>query len=119
MTKLLTCQGYSDDTFGVYGDAPGCDDYDNCADGTPIMFRLASRGTGESVIVFGQYAPSPAAGWVVGVSPDDSLHGDERPIPTWPMRLQPSDVLYSPALVIDAPDDVVVEHVESRRKAQR
>jgi len=108
--KTLTAQGSSDDTFGVYGAGPD-DDYDNCASGEPIMFLLTSRKTGESMIVFGQYAPGAADGWVVGVAPDFSLHHAERPIPTWPMHLQPSDVIYSPALVIDAPDDVTVEHI--------
>lgn len=109
MTRILKCEGSSDDTFGVYGAGPD-DDYDNCASGKPITFRVQSGDA--SMLVVGQYAPGKCAGWLIGVAPDDPEDdGSEVPIPDWSMRFERSDAAYSPRLVIEAPDDVTVTHV--------
>src|SRR5687767_1544276 len=101
----LTCEGSSDDTFGVYGAGPD-DDYDNCASCEPIVFRVSSVSDG-SLLIVGQYAPKFAGGvWLVGIVPDAS--DDEHPIPEWPMHFQRSERPYSPQLIIEAPNDVTV-----------
>lgn len=111
--KTLTFSGASDDTFGC-AEA----DYDNCASGKPIVFRVASGA--DSVLVWGQYAPvdTPAAGWVVGIVNDNSPnpHADEKPIPGWPMRLQAGDTPYSPTLVLEVPADATVTLVHPKRE---
>lgn len=104
MAKTLTFSGYSDDTFGCREL-----DHDNCANGKPIVFRVAANNGEESILVWGQFAPqdTPAAGWVVGVVNDDGGL-EEKPIPAWPMSLRAGDTPYSPTLVITAPDDATV-----------
>ncbi len=108
MTKLLKFTGYSDDTFGE----ERIEDYDNCASGEPIVFRVAA-GT-ASMLVWGQYAPNEArggCGWVVGVSNEEGADGDETPLPPWPMTLIQGDCPYSPTLQIEAPDGVTIMRV--------
>lgn len=106
MTKRLTFQGYSDDTFACEG--PGIDvDHDNCASGKPIYMLVKRPNSTEGLIVSGQYAPGPAAGWIIGVAPAD-WGVDEHHIPDWPMRFARTDREYSPMLLVDAPDDIVV-----------
>lgn len=104
MVKILTFQGYSDDTFVCEGPGIGVD-YDNCASGNPIFMRV--DGSGGSLVVRGQYAEGPCGGWSIAVAPADHGH-DEFHIPEWPMRIKRSDREYSPRLVIEAPDDVTV-----------
>lgn len=110
LTKTLQCEGGSDDTFGVYGAGPH-DDFDNCASGDPIVFRVRSESDGGAMLVIGQYGVGPSGGWLIGVAPDDT-EDDETPIPNWPMRFERSARDYSPRLVIEAPADVTVHHVE-------
>jgi hypothetical protein len=98
--KTLMFAGSSDDTFGEI--SPRGDDYDNCASGEPIEYRVQSGD--EALIVFGQYCPGNACGWVVGVAPVDG-DTDARDIPAWPIRIRPGDRCYSPVLEIDVPDD--------------
>jgi hypothetical protein len=104
-TFRVICEGSSDDTFGVYGGGINAD-YDNCASGEPIAFRIT--GGGESLVVVGQYAPGPCGGWLVGVAPDGE---DDTPIPEWPMRFTRSERPYSPALVIEVPADAEVTYL--------
>lgn len=109
--KILWFEGSSDDTFGMTrcGDnRRTCDDYDNCASGNPIEWRVWSPETDDSLIVVGQYAPCPA-GWVIGVAPAPHVDGEEHHIPEWPIRFERGDREYSPRLVIEAPDDVQVD----------
>lgn len=99
----LRFEGRSDDTFGEY--AHFRDDYDNCASGNPIVWRI-DAGDAGGMYVWGQYSgrdwPRDAPGcWVIGVQRLD----DDIPIPGWPLRVDNADNGYSPALVIDAPDD--------------
>lgn len=95
----LRFEGYSDDTFGEYQHTN--DDYDNCASGKPIEW-LVQAPNGESLIVFGQYAPGSVGGWMIGVGTHDPDHNDD-PLPPWPIRLTRGERPYSPALHITAP----------------
>lgn len=102
MAKILEFEGSSDDTFG-------CDelDYDNCASGDPIVFRVLAEGVG--LVVSGEFAPEFAGGWRVGVATYDP-EGDDLPLPEWPIRIVPGKhATYSPRLIIEAPDDAEVE----------
>ena len=105
--KKLKFYGVSDDLFEMDGDLSeeiGC--YDS---GAAYHLKAAD---GE-MIVFGHYAPKPTPGatWVIGVT----LVEEGISLPTWPMRFEtagpngyPNPQSYSPVLVIEAPDDVVV-----------
>ena len=101
--KRLRFEGYSDDTFGI--------DHDNCANGKPIVFDVSSEETGESFAVVGMYGAGAQAGWAIGVERAD-INGDGGggAIPSWTMRFTGSkDTPYSPALHIEAPDDVTIK----------
>jgi hypothetical protein len=99
--KTLRFEGYSDDTFGEYA-AFRVDD-DDCATGTMRMFRVAS-GTDE-LVVCGQYAARGTPGmWMIGVQVVD----DDKPLPAWRIWFERSGQAYSPALCIEAPDDVTL-----------
>lgn len=103
--KTLTFQGYSDDTFACAG--PGIDvDRDNGGSELPVTMRVAVGD--EVLIVVGQYAAvQDCPGWLIGVGPAD-FGAIEKHIPAWPIRFERSEREYSPRLVIEAPDDVVV-----------
>lgn len=102
-------EGYSDDTFGEYGVTN--DDYDNSASGKPIEW-LVQAPNGEALIVFGQYTPGNAGGWVVGVSTYDP-NSDDVPLPEWPMRITSGERPYTPALHIDAPAGSTIRCLQS------
>lgn len=105
--KLLHFEGASDDTFGEYKSLN--DDWDNCASGEPIEWLVTSGE--ESLIVFGQYCPNSATGWMIGVAranEDDDTH-----LPDWPMRFERGRREYSPRLVIEAPDDVAMRCLQN------
>ena len=104
---LLRFEGHSDDTFGEYYSFN--DDYDNCASGEPIVFKVASPD-GESLLVIGQYCPGKATGWMIGVARVDE--DDDKPIPNWPMYFELGERPYSPRLVIRAPDGCAMVHVK-------
>lgn len=104
--KNLIFGGSSDDTFGEI--TPGGDDYDNCASGKPIEWLIESAETGEAMLVVGQYgATTNSGGWLVGVSPWDPT-GDGVPLPNWPITIGRSDLPYSPALMVQVPDDATI-----------
>ena len=110
--KILWFEGSSDDTFGMTrngDDTRSCDDYDNCASGKPIEWRVWSPETDEGLIVVGQYAPGNAEGWLVGVAPAPHVDGEEHDIPAWTIRFEAGSRPYSPRLVIEAPADVQVD----------
>ena len=103
---VLKFEGYSDDTFGEYEHTK--DDYDCCANGSMIVFRVEADS--EGLHVCGQYSgpkwPKECPGcWIVGVQPLD----EDVSLPSWPMRFENGDSGYSPRLVIDAPDGVTVK----------
>jgi hypothetical protein len=102
--KPLRFEGHSDDTFGEYGRVN--EDYDNCASGKPIVFKVTAPD-GDGLHVVGQYAVGAVGCWSVGVQPLD----EDTPIPTWPMRFVLAERGYSPALIIEAPDHVTITHV--------
>jgi hypothetical protein len=105
--KLLQFEGMSDDTFGETN--VFMDDYDNCASGKPIKWRV--KANDGSLIVIGKYALYGTGGWLIGVAPDDYAD-DEVHIPDWPIRITRSMAEYSPMLHIEAPDDVSIECLE-------
>ena len=110
--KTLWFEGSSDDTFGLTrcgDDTSHCDDYDNCASGKPIEWRVWSPETDDSLIVTGQYAPGTSEGWLIGIAPAPHVDGEEHNIPTWPIRFERGSREYSPRLVIEAPNDVQVD----------
>lgn len=108
--KYLRFYGNSDDTFGEYGVTD--DDYDNCASGKPIAYKV-SASDGELIVV-GQYAPRPTDSgcWMIGV-----MLVEDKPLPPWIITFE-SQHEYSHALAIEAPDDVKVECINSRKKAE-
>jgi NADPH-dependent ferric siderophore reductase len=100
--KTLRFEGFSDDTFGELTTRT---DYDNCADGTPIIFLVAVPG-GMSCAVYGMYCPDGATGWMIGVARHDE--DDDTAMPAWPMRIEHSEREYSPRLVMEVPDEATV-----------
>lgn len=104
MAKTLTFAGYSDDTFYCEGQGINVDK-DTCGNGKPV--RMVVTSAEGMMLVTGQYCPGTATGWQISIAPahDDP---DENPIPAWPMRIERSERPYSPALIIDAADDVEV-----------
>lgn len=105
--KTLRFEGYSDDTFGEY--AITRTDHDNCASGERIIFRVWSASAGTGLFVVGQYCPGPCTGWLIGVA--RAQDDDDERVPDWPMRFASGGRSYTPGLLIDAPDDVTVEHI--------
>lgn len=100
--KTLRFEGYGDDTFGEWTTGT---DHDNCANGEPIVFLVASA-KGGACSVYGHYCPDGASGWMIGVARHDD--DDDTAMPAWPMRIEHGRMPYSPALLIEAPDDVTV-----------
>lgn len=104
--KRLRFEGYSDDTFGEYGVTNI--DHDDCATSTHRAFRVSS-GT-DAVVVVGVHAPKGTPGaWMIGIQMDNQDGDFGGALPAWPIRFVRADRPYTPALEIDAPDDVVVE----------
>jgi len=106
-TKTLRWYGSSDDTFGYEIGTTGIgDDHDNCANGSLMMFRVESSDGSDGLIVTGQYAPEPTPDgtWVVGIT----LLAEDLPLPNWPMHWETGDLGYSPMLVMEVPDDVII-----------
>lgn len=106
---ILRFEGHSDDTFGEY--ASTSDDFDNCADGSPIVFKVSSPD-GAGLFVWGLYnahrSPVATPGcWVIGVQQLD----EDITIPSWPMKFDITKRGYSPTLTIDAPEGTKVEVV--------
>lgn len=111
-------EGHSDDTFGEYRET-GID-YDNCASGTPISFRLdSSEG---SMIVIGQYSRLNNGSWDIGIAQIEDGYGSHLSIPKWNMQFSSDG--YSVVLEIEAPNDTVltclniVEELEAAAKKE-
>ncbi len=100
--KRYIFQGSSDDTFGEYEQTS--DDYDNCATGEPIQFRL-STPDGAGVIVTGMYCneANRGDGWLIGAETLD----EDKPI-DWAITLHPSYEGYRGMMRVDAPDDATL-----------
>lgn len=98
-TKRYVFEGGSDDTFGEYSITQ--DDYDNCASGEPIRWKL-SLPDGSGLLVVGVYATnalvSPADGWMIGVA----TLLENRPV-DWPVMMEPSHGGYRNRLIVEAP----------------
>ncbi|MEP3477987.1 MAG: hypothetical protein ABJZ55_01955 [Fuerstiella sp.] len=108
--QKLKFEGYSDDTFGEYSHFNV--DYDNCADGSVIAWRLTERKSMDSdddvsgMIVCGQYSGSSwpdgmESTWLIGIQPIEDL-----PLPPWALQFGRDD--YWTSLEIDVPDEVVL-----------
>ena len=117
--KVICFEGYSDDTFGWFnqGNVNSGDDYDNCASGEPIMWVVESESTDECMLVFGQYCPELATGWMIGVAKFDEKY--DCPLPAWTMGFARGRKSYSPRLVIEVPDDAIVTNVVNREGTRR
>ena len=97
-------EGYSDDTFGEY--AISMDDYDNCANGTPIRYKLELED-GSGLLIVGIYADGHPAdpnsqisgdGWAIAISTLDR----SKPV-DWPISMHPSHNDGTNRAVIRAP----------------
>lgn len=97
--KRLIFYGASDDLFEMDGDITE----ELNVYGKPGKYHLKSAD-GEMIVV-GEYAPrvNIAAVWMLSVAHVD----DGTPFPPWPMVIREHSS-YSPAIVIDAADDVQV-----------
>lgn len=104
--KTFRFEGHSDDTFGFECGATG-DDYDNCASGKPIRWRVVDAD-GGGYLVTGQYSVDETGCWSIAVAPVD-----EGRAPPWPMRLSVEG--YTMVLEVDATDDATCECLEAKR----
>lgn len=104
--KKFIFNGNSDDTFGEYNETNI--DYDNCASGSPIQYKLVNSD-GAGVVVTGLYGHSfhVGHGWTIGVNTLD----EDKPI-DWSFDLSPSHEGYRNKLTITTPDDVVLELID-------
>lgn len=101
--KRLRFYGHSDDSFGEYGLTDL--DYDNCASGKPIRFRLSAEG--KSIIITGRYNRNKGTGtWDIGVSVED-----ENNCPDWYIEIDLEG--YSSILKVTVPDGFVLECLEN------
>lgn len=106
--KELWFEGSSDDTFGLTNDST--DDYDNCASGRPIEWRVWSPSERRGLLVVGQYCPGSCDGWLIGVSRAPGADDDiDVPLPPWVATIIKGERSYSPRLVLTVPDDVEVD----------
>ncbi len=100
--KTLYFSGHSDDTFG---ESTTGIDYDNCANGKPITFKVSAGS--DCVFVTGTYRDNGC--WEIGV-----CQADEDDVPLFPMSLYFGG--YSAVLKMDVPDWVEIEHVPENKK---
>lgn len=101
--------GYSDDVVDVESDNKGLtDEFD--AYNKPGWIKIF-RGDNEGLMVFVQYAPegTPDGTWVIGVT----LLCEDNPLPDWPISYKTGENGYTPVLIIDAPDDVMMQYTEA------
>lgn len=101
MKKLMFC-GYSDDTFGEI--ITGID-FDNCANGKPITFKVSAGG--DCVFVTGRYRDNGC--WEIGV-----CQAEENNVPWFPMKMRFEN--YSAILEMEVPDFAEIEHVPQDQK---
>lgn len=98
--------GYSDDIVDIESDnAEMVDEFG--AYEKPGWIKIF-RGDNEGLMVFAQYAPegTPDGTWVIGVT----LLCEDNPLPNWPITYKTGENGYSPVLVVDAPDDVILQY---------
>ena len=100
--KTLRFSGYSDDTFGEW--TTGID-YDNCASGKPITFKVTAGR--KAVYVTGQYNRKLCGCWDVAVS-----QVEEGNYPDFPMQI--SFEAYTAVLEMEVPDETIVEHIDEK-----
>lgn len=70
------------------------------------IFLTMPDGTGMRV--YAEYSPTDLGGgvWMIGVA----QLGEDQPIPDWTIRYLAAGNGYSPALVIEVPEDVTVSY---------
>ena len=97
--KTFKFEGCSDDTFGEY--AITSDDFDNCASGDPIKYRLATPD-GAGIVITGQHSPEPddSGCWMIGVN----LIDEDKPV-DWKILTTPAHKRSRNQLIVEAPDD--------------
>lgn len=105
--KKLYFYGASDDLF-EFDQEDGTGLEIDCY-GTVAIFKVTDGVDG--LFVAGLYAPKQidAPVWSVGIAP----LGEDVPLPEWPITCRTAESGYSTALMIEAPDSVVVEEVEA------
>lgn len=106
----ITIYGESDDLVEVEiidGDGRKRIELDAYDRGQSIYLRLMD-GTGMRV--YAEYSPTDLGGgvWMIGVA----QLGEDQAIPGWPMKYRMAENGYSPELIIQAPEDVEVEHAD-------
>lgn len=106
----ITIYGASDDLVeveihGKYGQK-GFEAY--AYDRGRTIFLTMPDGAGMRV--YAEYSPTDLGGgvWMIGVA----QLGEDQPIPDWPMKYRMAENGYSPELIIQAPEDVEVEHAD-------
>lgn len=98
--RILKFYGYSDDTFGEYGETG--QDVDNCGSLEPVQCTVDCGEHGR-LMVIGQYSKASLNNgcWMVGVSKVEEY--DE--FPDWKIRTEYcAKAEYSSELVIEIPD---------------
>lgn len=97
---ILKFHGYSDDTFGEYGETG--QDVDNCGSLEPVQC-VVDCGVQGRLMVIGQYSKASLNNgcWMVGVSKVEEYDD----FPDWKIVAgYCAEVEYSPELVIEIPD---------------
>lgn len=101
--RTLRFFGASDDCFEVEGFRKGEPDEVNCWEDVAIISVRAPSG--EALIVTGEFDQANTGTWTIGIT----NYNEDTPIPAWPIRFENGRASYSPVLVLEAPDDVVLE----------
>ena len=111
--RTFQFEGASDDTFGEYNQTN--EDYDNCASGKPIQFKL-STPDGEGVLVTGIYCLEGVwkncSGWSIAVATLD----EDKPLNGWTFELKPDHEGYRNQLTVVAPDSAELELLTGKGK---
>lgn len=98
--RILKFHGYSDDTFGEYGETG--QDVDNCGSLEPVQC-VVDCGVQGRLMVIGQYSKASLNNgcWMVGVS----KVGEYDDFPDWKIMMgYCAEAEYSSELVIEIPD---------------
>jgi hypothetical protein len=109
--KLLKFECSSDDTFGEYMTTG--EDIDNCGSGEPMQCLI--RASEGSLYVVAKYGSLFLNGcWCLGVMP----YSEDEGLPHWNMRITRGESDYSPAIEIEAPDDVELQWFKNFRRVK-
>jgi hypothetical protein len=106
--KELRFYGSGDDLFEIRGSSDKDGIEIGCHD-RACNVRVLNDKTG--LIVTGIYSPAHNGCWTIGIS----ILDEDRPLPDWYMGYKVAENGYSVELVMNVPDDVVVEEVPNDR----